>query len=144
MLPLDLPRKYIFYIRYITYILDGDDLTASTGSIINLLSELMHYGKDELISHVVGSDASQILPSLLPLMLHSLRSVREAAIESISSILECTGTNNLNVVLQDTLNRAFYMSLIESPSSKMSTAAQSTWCHAIQRSDSNFFPMNVQ
>ena len=95
----------------------------------------MHYGKDELISHVVGSDASQILPSLLPLMLHSLRSVREAAIESISSILECTGTNNLNVVLQDTLNRAFYMSLIESPSSKMSTAAQSTWCHAIQRSD---------
>ena len=25
------------------------------------------------------------------------------------------------------------MSLIESPSSKMSTAAQSTWCHAIQR-----------
>ena len=117
------------------YILDGDDLTASTGSIINLLSELMHYGKDELISHVVGSDASQILPSLLPLMLHSLRSVREAAIESISSILECTGTNNLNVVLQDTLNRAFYMSLIESPSSKMSTAAQSTWCHAIQRSD---------
>ena len=62
-----------------------------------------------------------------------IRSVREAAIESISSILECTGTNNLNIVLQDTLNRAFYMSLIESPSSKMSTAAQSTWCHAIQR-----------
>ena len=126
----------------------------------------MHYGKDELIFAVVGSDASQILPSLLPLMLHSLRtvfkimlpspsligqihlierhlvgidlksdirSVREAAIESISSILECTGTNNLNIVLQDTLNRAFYMSLIESPSSKMSTAAQSTWCHAIQR-----------
>ena len=145
----------------IHFILDGDDLTASTGSIINLLSELMHYGKDELIFAVVGSDASQILPSLLPLMLHSLRtdfkfmlssligqhqrhlvdsilktdirSVREAAIESISSILECTGTNNLNIVLQDTLNRAFYMSLIESPSSKMSTAAQSTWCHAIQR-----------
>ena len=147
----------------INFILDGDDLTASTGSIINLLSELMHYGKDELIFAVVGSDASQILPSLLPLMLHSLRtvfkfllpsligqhlierhlvsinlkadirSVREAAIESISSILECTGTNNLNIVLQDTLNRAFYMSLIESPSSKMSTAAQSTWCHAIQR-----------
>ena len=56
-------------------ILDGDDLTASTGSIINLLSELMHYGKDELIFAVVGSDASQILPSLLPLMLHSLRTV---------------------------------------------------------------------
>ena len=27
-----------------------------------------------------------------------IRSVREAAIESISSILECTGTNNLNIV----------------------------------------------
>ena len=59
----------------IHFILDGDDLTASTGSIINLLSELMHYGKDELIFAVVGSDASQILPSLLPLMLHSLRTV---------------------------------------------------------------------
>ena len=110
----------------------GDDLTASTGSIINLLSELMQFGKDELIFSVVGSDAALILPSLLPLMLHSLRNVREAAIESISSILECTGTHNLDAVLQDTLNRTFYMTLIENPSSKMSTVAQTTWCLAIK------------
>jgi hypothetical protein len=70
---------------------------------------LMQFGKDELIFAVVGSDAATILPSLLPLMLHSLRNVREAAIDSISSILECTGTHNLDAVLQDTLNRTFYM-----------------------------------
>ena len=70
------------------YILDGDDLTASTGSIINLLSELMHYGKDELIFAVVGSDASQILPSLLPLMLHSLlHTIQDTNMEKYPPVL---------------------------------------------------------
>ena len=111
---------------------NGDDLTASTGSIINLLSSLMQFGKDELIYAVVGADVSSVLPSLLPLMLHSLRGVREAAMESISSILECTGTHNLDSVLQDTLNRAFYITLIEPPPSRLSTAGQATWCHAVK------------
>ena len=111
---------------------NGDDLTASTGSIINLLSSLMQYGKDELIYAVVGSDASTVLPSLLPLMLHSLKGVREAAMESISSILECSGTYNLDSVLQDTLNRSFYISLIEPPTSRLSAAGQATWCHAVK------------
>ena len=46
----------------------------------------MHYGKDELIFAVVGSDASQILPSLLPLMLHSLRTVSKLMLPSPSLI----------------------------------------------------------
>lgn len=106
----------------------GDDLTASTGGVVSLLSALMSHGKDELISVVVGQDASSILPSLLPLMLHSLRPVREASIESICSILECGTTINLDLVLQDTLNRAYYIALVENPKSQMSSHAQATWC----------------
>jgi len=91
----------------------------------------MSHGKDELISVVVGQDASNILPSLLPLMLHSIRPVREASIESICSILECGTTVNLDLVLQDTLNRAFYIALVESPKSQMSSHAQATWCRTV-------------
>ena len=52
--------------------------------------------------------------------------------ESISSILECTSTHNLDAVLQDTLNRSFYISLIEPPTSRLSSAGQATWCHAVK------------
>ena len=91
----------------------------------------MSHGKEELVGVVVGDDASRILPTLLPLMLHSLQPVREAAIESICSILECGNTLNLDLVLQDTLNRTFYVALIEPPKSVMSSFAQNTWCRAL-------------
>ena len=109
----------------------GDDLTASTGGVVSLLSSFMSHGKEELVGVVVGDDASRILPTLLPLMLHSLQPVREAAIESICSILECGNTLNLDLVLQDTLNRTFYVALIEPPKSVMSSFAQNTWCRAL-------------
>ena len=101
----------------------------------------MSHGKDELISVVVGQDASSILPSLLPLMLHSLRPVREASIESICSILECGTTINLDLVLQDTLNRAYYVALVENPKSQMSANAQATWCRTVAISSPELLAM---
>ncbi|CBY07750.1 unnamed protein product [Oikopleura dioica] len=112
-------------------ILKGDDLTVSTASAVTFLSALMNHGKEELVYGSVGNDAGVVLAALLPLIFHSLSTVREATLESVNAMLAYDNFRNIDIVLQDTLNRTFFTVISESPKSKLSKSAVQIWARAV-------------
>ncbi|XP_060582986.1 TATA-binding protein-associated factor 172-like [Ruditapes philippinarum] len=98
-------------------LLDLDDLTASTNSIMTLLSALVAHPKANVID-VTEKPLTELVPRLLPFFRHNIPSVRTATMKTLHTLLTMQSTkqsvdNWLPNLLQPLLCHVYQRSLLE-------------------------------
>lgn len=98
-------------------LLDLDDLTASTNSVMTLLSQLLAQLSTSALGFLSQS-LSEFVPRLWPFLRHNIVSVRRAALQTLLSLLSSNSTNPqpcqwVIPILQDTLRHIYQRSLLE-------------------------------
>ncbi|CAI9571309.1 unnamed protein product, partial [Staurois parvus] len=96
-------------------LLELDDLTASTNSIMTLLSSLLAYPQVQQCN--VQQSLTILVPRVWPFLRHTISSVRKAALETLCTLLStqdqnCSGW--LTPILQDMLRHIFQLCILES------------------------------
>ncbi|XP_072281164.1 TATA-binding protein-associated factor 172 isoform X2 [Pyxicephalus adspersus] len=96
-------------------LLELDDLTASTNSIMTLLSSLLTYPQVQQCN--VQQSLTIFVPRVWPFLRHTISSVRKAALETLCTLLStqdqnCSGW--LIPILQDMLRHVFQLCILES------------------------------
>ncbi|XP_064613763.1 TATA-binding protein-associated factor 172-like [Liolophura sinensis] len=98
-------------------LMDLDELTASTNSIMMLLSTLLSYPQGSSVSSL-HQPLSELVPRLWPFLRHNITSVRGAALETLHTLLSCANSQNtvttwLAPILPDCLRHVYQRSLLE-------------------------------
>ncbi|XP_066457101.1 TATA-binding protein-associated factor 172 isoform X2 [Eleutherodactylus coqui] len=96
-------------------LLELDDLTASTNSIMTLLSSLLMYSQVQQCN--IQQSLTILVPRVWPFLRHTISSVRRAALETLCTLLStqdqnCSGW--LTPILQDMLRHIFQICILES------------------------------
>ncbi|OCT71624.1 TATA-binding protein-associated factor 172 [Xenopus laevis] len=96
-------------------LLELDDLTASTNSIMTLLSSLLMYPQVQQCN--VQQSLTVLVPRVWPFLRHTISSVRKAALETLCTLLStqdqnCSGW--LTPILQDMMRHIFQICILES------------------------------
>ncbi|KAK7502412.1 hypothetical protein BaRGS_00006365 [Batillaria attramentaria] len=113
-------------------LLDLDDLTASTNSIMTLLSQLL----SQPSTHVLGSlshTLTDLVPRLWPFLRHNIWTVRRAALQTLLTLLTAHSGQSPWVVpiLQDTLRHIYQRSLLE-PRLELLGLVEQVWGAVLQ------------
>uniref|UniRef100_A0A3P9J9Q0 BTAF1 RNA polymerase II, B-TFIID transcription factor-associated n=1 Tax=Oryzias latipes TaxID=8090 RepID=A0A3P9J9Q0_ORYLA len=96
-------------------LLDLDDLTASTNSIMTLLSSLLTYPQVRLCS--MQHSLTVLVPRVWPFLRHTISSVRRAALETLYTLLSTADQSCavwINPIIQDMLRHIFQSCILES------------------------------
>ncbi|GFR58849.1 TATA-binding protein-associated factor 172 [Elysia marginata] len=97
-------------------LIDLDDLTASTNSIMTLLAKLMSHPLSKA-SPVIKESLMGFTPRLWPFLRHNIMSVRKAALETLLTLLTlCDGKENshwLVPIYQDAVRHIYQRSVLE-------------------------------
>ncbi|XP_060942934.1 TATA-binding protein-associated factor 172 [Limanda limanda] len=96
-------------------LLDLDDLTASTNSIMTLLSSLLTYPQVRQSS--MQQSLTVLVPRVWPFLRHTISSVRRAALETLFTLLSKADQSCaiwINPILQDMLRHIFQSCILES------------------------------
>ncbi|XP_068114094.1 TATA-binding protein-associated factor 172 [Hyperolius riggenbachi] len=96
-------------------LLELDDLTASTNSIMTLLSSLLAYPQVQQCN--VQQTLTILVPRVWPFLRHTISSVRKAALETLCTLLSTQDQNSsgwLTPILQDMLRHIFQLCILES------------------------------
>ncbi|XP_041865492.1 TATA-binding protein-associated factor 172 [Melanotaenia boesemani] len=96
-------------------LLDLDDLTASTNSIMTLLSLLLTYPQVRQCS--MQQSLTVLVPRVWPFLRHTISSVRKAALETLYTLLSKADQSCavwINPILQDMLRHIFQSCILES------------------------------
>ncbi|XP_069395256.1 TATA-binding protein-associated factor 172 isoform X1 [Paralichthys olivaceus] len=96
-------------------LLDLDDLTASTNSIMTLLSSLLTYPQVRQCS--MQQSLTVLVPRVWPFLRHTISSVRRAALETLFTLLSKADQSCaiwINPILQDMLRHIFQSCILES------------------------------
>uniref|UniRef100_A0A8C6ULC0 BTAF1 RNA polymerase II, B-TFIID transcription factor-associated n=1 Tax=Neogobius melanostomus TaxID=47308 RepID=A0A8C6ULC0_9GOBI len=111
-----LPSKVPFIVNTLwDSLLDLDDLTASTNSIMTLLSLLLTYPQVRQSS--MQESLTVLVPRVWPFLRHTISSVRRAALETLFTLLSKAEQNCslwINPILQDMLRHIFQCCILES------------------------------
>ncbi|KAM6997549.1 TATA-binding protein-associated factor 172 [Tautogolabrus adspersus] len=111
-----LPNKVPFIVNTLwDALLDLDDLTASTNSIMTLLSSLLTYPQVRQCS--MQQSLTVLVPRVWPFLRHTISSVRRAALETLFTLLskaEQSCAMWINPILQDMLRHIFQSCILES------------------------------
>ncbi|KAM9325875.1 LOW QUALITY PROTEIN: TATA-binding protein-associated factor 172 [Gastrophryne carolinensis] len=96
-------------------LLELDDLTASTNSIMTLLSSLLAYPEVQQCN--IQQSLTILVPRVWPFLRHTISSVRKAALETLCTLLStqdqsCSGW--LTPILQDMMRHIFQLCILES------------------------------
>ncbi|KAM5142212.1 TATA-binding protein-associated factor 172 [Mantella aurantiaca] len=96
-------------------LLELDDLTASTNSIMTLLSSLLAYPQVQQCN--IQQSLTILVPRVWPFLRHTISSVRKAALETLCTLLStqdqnCSGW--LTPILQEMLRHIFQLCILES------------------------------
>ncbi|XP_033118487.1 TATA-binding protein-associated factor 172-like [Anneissia japonica] len=117
-------------------LLDLDDLTASTNSIMVLLSSLLSYPMvHQKCFHT--QSLGELIPRLWPFLSHTILSVRKAALQTLLTLLKAdtyevpVGTW-LPVILQDAMRHIFQRCLVETTSDTLDLI-QEVWDAILQK-----------
>ncbi|XP_070608514.1 TATA-binding protein-associated factor 172 isoform X1 [Erythrolamprus reginae] len=110
------PEKVPFILNILwDALLDLDDLTASTNSIMTLLSSLLTYSQVQRCS--IQQSLTVLVPRVWPFLHHTISSVRKAALETLFTLLttqDQTSASWLTPILQDMLRHIFQFCILES------------------------------
>ncbi|XP_044880863.1 TATA-binding protein-associated factor 172 isoform X3 [Mauremys mutica] len=96
-------------------LLELDDLTASTNSIMILLSSLLTYPQVQKCS--IQQSLTILVPRVWPFLHHTISSVRKAALETLFTLLSTQDQSSsawLTPILQDMLRHIFQFCILES------------------------------
>uniref|UniRef100_A0A7M4FCU0 B-TFIID TATA-box binding protein associated factor 1 n=1 Tax=Crocodylus porosus TaxID=8502 RepID=A0A7M4FCU0_CROPO len=96
-------------------LLELDDLTASTNSIMTLLSSLLTYPEVRKCS--IQQSLTVLVPRVWPFLHHTISSVRKAALETLFTLLSTQDQSSstwLTPILQDMLRHIFQFCILES------------------------------
>ncbi|NXO33075.1 BTAF1 factor, partial [Locustella ochotensis] len=96
-------------------LLELDDLTASTNSIMILLSSLLTYPQVRKCS--IQQSLTVLVPRVWPFLHHTISSVRKAALETLFTLLSTQDQSSstwLTPILQDMLRHIFQFCILES------------------------------
>ncbi|KAI2658061.1 TATA-binding protein-associated factor 172 [Labeo rohita] len=96
-------------------LLELDDLTASTNSIMTLLSSLLTYPQVRQCS--AQQSLTVLVPRVWPFLRHTIASVRRAALETLFTLLSKADQSCavwLNPIMQDMLRHIFQSCILES------------------------------
>ncbi|XP_071378280.1 TATA-binding protein-associated factor 172 isoform X1 [Centroberyx affinis] len=111
-----LPNKIPFIVNTLwDALLELDDLTASTNSIMTLLSSLLTYPQVRQCS--MQQSLTVLVPRVWPFLRHTISSVRRAALETLFTLLSKADQSCalwLNPILQDMLRHIFQSCILES------------------------------
>ncbi|KAH0623625.1 hypothetical protein JD844_006574, partial [Phrynosoma platyrhinos] len=110
------PEKVPFILNILwDALLDLDDLTASTNSIMTLLSSLLTYSQVQKCS--IQQSLTDLVPRVWPFLHHTISSVRKAALETLFTLLSTQDQDSgawLTPILQDMLRHIFQFCILES------------------------------
>lgn len=110
------PAKVPFIVNTLwDALLELDDLTASTNSIMTLLSSLLTY--PQVLHCSMQQSLTILVPRVWPFLRHTIASVRRAALETLFTLLSMADQSCamwLNPILQDMLRHIFQSCILES------------------------------
>ncbi|XP_060070663.1 TATA-binding protein-associated factor 172-like isoform X2 [Ylistrum balloti] len=98
-------------------LLDLDDLTSSTNSIMTLLSTIMAHPRASVLDWLT-TPLTDLVPRLWPFLRHNIASVRKSALQTFSTLLDIESVQHptnawLPLILQDVLRHLIQRSLLE-------------------------------
>ncbi|KND04710.1 DNA-binding ATPase [Spizellomyces punctatus DAOM BR117] len=112
-----LPVRTVFYSIVMTLwncLEELDDLTSATGSVMDLLSQLMM--KPEIVEIMKAESASslqELIPRLYPFFRHAIVSVRQAVLRTVATFVDVTYGSNGSWVTMELLRLVFQNFIIE-------------------------------
>ncbi|KAL3875984.1 hypothetical protein ACJMK2_033877, partial [Sinanodonta woodiana] len=111
-------------------LLDLDDLTASTNSIMTLLSTLLAHPKAPILD-LLSVPLHELVPRLWPFFRHNISSVRKAALATLNTLLLVDNTQYppsawLPMILQDGLRHVYQRALLE-PEPQILDLVEKVW-----------------
>ncbi|XP_029441849.1 LOW QUALITY PROTEIN: TATA-binding protein-associated factor 172-like, partial [Rhinatrema bivittatum] len=119
-------------------LLDLDDLTASTNSIMALLSSLLTYPQVWQCS--TQQPLTVLVPRVWPFLRHTISSVRRAALETLFILLSKANQNCamwINPILQDMLRHIFQSCILES-NEEILELIQKVWMELLARAPQQY------
>ncbi|KAA0718268.1 TATA-binding protein-associated factor 172 [Triplophysa tibetana] len=119
-------------------LLELDDLTASTNSIMTLLSSLLAYPQVRQCS--AQQSLTVLVPRVWPFLRHTIASVRRAALETLFTLLSKADQNCavwLNPIMQDMLRHIFQSCILES-NQEILELIQKVWDELLRQAPQQF------
>ncbi|XP_047459924.1 TATA-binding protein-associated factor 172 [Mugil cephalus] len=134
-----LPNKVPFIVNTLwDALLDLDDLTASTNSIMTLLSSLLTYPQVRQCS--MQQSLTVLVPRVWPFLRHTISSVRRAALETLFTLLSKADQSCavwINPILQDMLRHIFQSCILES-SEEILELIQKVWMELLSQAPQQY------
>ncbi|XP_063444326.1 TATA-binding protein-associated factor 172-like [Mytilus trossulus] len=105
-------------------LLDLDDLTSSTNSIMTLLSTMLSHPQSSILNWLT-TPLTELVPRLWPFLRHNIASVRKSALETFHTLLTVETPQHpisawLPFILSDALRHIYQRSLLEENSDVLS------------------------
>uniref|UniRef100_A0A8C9TWL8 B-TFIID TATA-box binding protein associated factor 1 n=1 Tax=Scleropages formosus TaxID=113540 RepID=A0A8C9TWL8_SCLFO len=119
-------------------LLELDDLTASTNSIMTLLSSLLTYPQVRQCS--IQQSLTVLVPRVWPFLRHTISSVRKAALETLFTLLSKADQSSaewLTPILQDMLRHIFQSCILES-NQEILDLIQKVWMELIRQASQQY------
>ncbi|KAK2852480.1 hypothetical protein Q7C36_007681 [Tachysurus vachellii] len=133
------PAKVPFIVNTLwDALLELDDLTASTNSIMTLLSSLLTY--PQVLQYSMQQSLTILVPRVWPFLRHTIASVRRAALETLFTLLSKADQNCamwLNPILQDMLRHIFQSCILES-NQEILDLIQKVWGELIRQAPQQY------
>ncbi|XP_068183061.1 TATA-binding protein-associated factor 172 [Antennarius striatus] len=138
-LVLLLPSKVPFIVNTLwDALLDLDDLTASTNSIMTLLSSLLVYPQVRQCS--MQQSLTVLVPRVWPFLRHTISSVRRAALETLYTLLSKADQSCaawINPILQEMLRHIFQSCILES-NEEILDLVQKVWMELLSQAPQQY------
>ncbi|WAQ95291.1 BTAF1-like protein [Mya arenaria] len=117
-------------------LVDLDDLTASTNSIMSLLATLHAHPQANILDRL-SKPLTELVPRLLPFFRHNIVSVRKAVLETVNTLVQVSSEKDpacswLPSVLQPLLCHIYQRSLLET-SPEILRLIPSVWGHVLEK-----------
>ncbi|XP_034079596.1 TATA-binding protein-associated factor 172 isoform X1 [Gymnodraco acuticeps] len=134
-----LPNEVPFIVNTLwDALLDLDDLTSSTNSIMTLLSLLLTYPRVRQCS--MQQSLTILVPRVWPFLRHTISSVRRAALETLFTLLSKADESCamwINPILQDMLRHMFQSCILES-NEEILELIQKVWMELLSQAPHQF------
>ncbi|XP_077865248.1 TATA-binding protein-associated factor 172-like [Saccoglossus kowalevskii] len=118
-------------------LLDLDDLTASTNTVMTLLSTL-----SSKVPCSTNQSLAELVPRLWPFLKHTISSVRKAALETLYTLLTINGSQIpcsqwLPPILQDALRHVYQRCILEDKEDILELV-EKVWCTLLDRAPRDY------
>ncbi|TRZ04212.1 hypothetical protein DNTS_006480, partial [Danionella cerebrum] len=133
------PEKVPFIVDTLwNALLELDDLTASTNSIMTLLSSLLTY--PQVRQYSTQQSLTVLVPRVWPFLRHTIASVRCAALETLFTLLSKADQSCavwLNPIMQDMLRHIFQSCILES-NQEILELIQKVWVELLKQAPQQY------